>query len=109
MARIDVHGGDFVKGVGAFHAGSGFVLCDHDGKSESIPLSRLEVADHASEVSLQIYGGGDAMRADLEHVTSESETVGQRVFIAIFADGRLLLASADQTSFEEICAPRGAC
>ena len=106
MASIDILGGDFAKGTGAFHTGAGFMLHDHDGKSETIPLCRLEVADHASEVSLQIFGAGDALRADFQCV-AESEAAGRRVFIAIFADGRLLLASTDQRSFEEICAPRG--
>jgi|SRR5712691_74020 len=102
MARIDVHGGDFTKGVGAFHTGGGFTLRDRDGKSETIPLCRLRIADHASEVSLQIFGAGDAVRADFQ-CAAESEAAGRRAFIALFADGRLLLASTDQTSFEQIC------
>ena len=48
MARIDVHGGDFTNGMGAFHIGGGFVLRDRDGKSETIPLCRLQIAEHAS-------------------------------------------------------------
>ena len=105
MARIDVHGGDFTKGVGAFHTGGGFMLRDRDGKSETIPLCRLQIVEHASEVSLQIYGAGDAVRADFQ-CAAESEAAGRRVFIALFADGRLLLASTDQTSFEQICGAR---
>jgi hypothetical protein len=105
MARIDVHGGDFTKGVGAFHTGGGFILRDRDGKSETIPLCRLRMVDHASEISLQIFGAGEAVRTDFEHAP-ESEGAGRRVFIALLADGRLLLASTDQTSFEQICDAR---
>jgi hypothetical protein len=105
MARIDVHGGDFAKGIGAFHARGGFVLRDSDGEVDTIPLSRLEAADHASEISLQIFGAGEALRMDFERAT-KSVAAGHRLFIAVFADGRLLLASADQAAFEQICGAR---
>ena len=102
MAAIDVLGGDFAKGIGAFHTGSGFVLHGRDGRAESIPLCRLEWADHASEVSLEVLGAFD-LRAAL--AAAESEAGERRMFIAIFRDGRLLLATADQASFAEICSP----
>jgi len=104
---IEVHGGDFAKGPGWFYPGGSFVMRAKNGRPESIPLSRLEAADHASEISLQIFGAGEALRMDFERATG-SEAAGRRLFIAIFADGRLLLASTDQASFEEICTPRGA-
>ena len=104
MAAIDVLGGDFAKGIAAFHRGSGFLLRDKDGKADTIPLCRLQWADHASEVSLEVFGAFE-LRADL--AAAESESQGRRVFIAIFVDGRLLLASTDETSFQEICKPRG--
>lgn len=106
METIEVHGGDFAKGVGWFYRGSSFVLRDKNGRPESTPLARLAVADHASEISLQIFGAGEALRMDFERAT-ESVAAGHRLFIAAFADGRLLLAAADQATFEEICTPRG--
>jgi hypothetical protein len=48
---------------------------------------------------------GESLRADFECAMSEGKT-GERMFIACFDDGRLLLASTDRTSFEEICAAR---
>ena len=60
------------------------------------------MVDHASEISLQILGAGEAVRIDFERA-AESEAAGRRLFSALFADGRLLLASTDQTSFEQIC------
>jgi len=99
---IEVHGGDFAKGVGWFYPGGSFVMRAKNGRPESIPLSRLEAADHASQISLRIFGAGEALRMDFEHAT-ESVAAGHSLFIAIFADGRLLLASIEQTSFEQIC------
>jgi hypothetical protein len=103
-ARIDVHGGDFPKGGGSFHTSSGFLLIDRDGKPETIPLSQLGIADHASEISLAIVGASASTRAQFERAAAAP---GQRMFIAVFADGRQLLASTDPKTFEEICAPRG--
>jgi len=102
---LKVHGGDFTKGDGWFYPG-GLVLRDRNGKPESIPLPRVQAADHASEISLTMFGGGETLRADFERAMIEGDTAERRLFIAIFADGRLLLASTDQRSFEEICAPR---
>ncbi len=103
MAKLMVHGGDFAKGDGWFYPGGRFVLRDKNGKPESIPLTRVEVADHASKVSLRIFGADESLRSDFENATVESEW---RMFLACFDDGRLLLASTDQRSFAEICAPR---
>ena len=109
MARIDIHGGDFAKGLGWFYADNGFVLRDKDGKPASIPLARLEAADQASEASLRIFGVSDSMRADFGDATAQAEPIGWRVFIAIFADGRLLLASTDQSTFNQTCGPSRPC
>jgi hypothetical protein len=105
MAKLMVHGGDFAKGDGWFYPGGRFVLRDKNGWPESILLARVEAADHASEVSLALFGGGESLRADFECAMSEGKT-RERMFIACFDDGRLLLASTDRTSFEEICASR---
>ena len=104
MATFEVHGGDFAKGTGWFYPGRSFVLRDKHGRPEGIPFSRLEAADQASEISLQIFGAGEALRMDFEHAI-ESVAAGHRLFIAAFADGRLLLASTEQTSFEQIRKP----
>jgi hypothetical protein len=100
---IEVHGGDFTKGVGWFYPGVSFVLRAENGRPVSIPFSQLEGVDDASETSLQEFGADETLRIDFEHAT-ESVAAGHCLFIAKFADGRLLLASTDQNSFEEICA-----
>lgn len=100
MARLEVISGDFVKGVGVFHRGNGFMLWEAPGKVAILPLCRLELVDHASDSSLQLLSATDEMRADFQGAI---EAEGQRIFIAKFADGRILLAEADQKSFEEIC------
>ena len=103
MAKLVVHGGDFTKGDGWFYQGGGFVLHDKNKKPESIPLARVEMADHASKTSLRIFKNDESLRSDFESATVEAEW---RMFLACLDDGRLLLASTDQKSFEEICAPR---
>jgi hypothetical protein len=105
MAKLTVHGGDFRRGDGWFYPGGTLVLRNSDGKPESISLAGVEIAGQASGASLRIYGGDEVLHADFEQAKSESET-GKRIFIACLADGRLLLASTDQESFEEICTPR---
>jgi hypothetical protein len=99
MAKLTVHGGDFKKGEGWFYPGGRFVLDDEEGTQHSIPLVEIEAAEHASEASLRAFG----CDADFEHAKAECEAEAQ-MFIACFDDGRLLLASTDQQSFEEICA-----
>jgi len=102
---IHIHGGDFTKGIAWFYPG-GFVLRAKNGRPESVPLSLVKIADIASEISLQVYGATEALRFDFE-CASESVSPGHRLFIVAFADGRVLLASADQTTFEQICTPTG--
>jgi hypothetical protein len=101
-AKLTVHGGDFTKGNGYFYSGKRFLLRDRNGQPETNPLVRIEACDLASELTLDIFECDDALRADLKHATG----VRERIFIAYFDDGRHLLASTDQRSFEQICGPR---
>jgi hypothetical protein len=105
---IEVRGGDFTKGVGWFYRGVSFVLRAANGRPASISFSQLEAVDQASEISLQIFGADETLRRDFEHavelIAPELVAAGHCLFIAKFTDGRLLLASTDQNSFEEICA-----
>jgi hypothetical protein len=105
MAAIEIRGGDFMKGNGAFHAGEGFTLRNEAGQVETIPFRQLTMVDHASEISLSILGAAAPLQRDFAGA-AESVALGHRLFIARFTDARLLLASTDQTTFEQICAPR---
>ena len=73
MAKLTVHGGDFRRGDGWFYPGGQLVLRNDDGKSESIPLARVEIAEQASKASLRIYGGDEVLHADFERAITESE------------------------------------
>jgi hypothetical protein len=106
MARIEVHGGDFRKGIGALHARDGFTLRGQKGEVQKISFCQLTMVDQASTISLSIFGASEPLQRDFERA-AESMSAGRRLFIARFADARLLLASADQTTFEQICTPRG--
>lgn len=99
---LEVHGGDFTRGFGWFYRDGSFVLRAKNGRPEGIPASQLEAVDHASEI-LEIFDAAKTLRNDFEHATVAT---GQTLFIAVFADGRMLLASTDQPSFEQICAAR---
>jgi hypothetical protein len=73
MAKLKIHGGDFAKGDGWFYPGVRIVLRDKNGKPESIPLKDLEVADHASEASLRIFGGDEVLIGELERATRRQD------------------------------------
>jgi hypothetical protein len=103
MAKLRIQGGDFTRGEGWFYPVGGFVLRGEHNRPQSIPLSQLEAVDHASEISLTTFGADETLRTDYERARTEG-AAGEQIFIAIFNDGRLLLASTDQKSFEEICA-----
>jgi hypothetical protein len=68
---------------------------------DSALLASIEATDHVSAVSLRIFGASEPLIHELAHVL---DTDNQRSFVVIFRDGRLLIASTDQKSFEEICA-----
>lgn len=103
MPRIVVHGGDFPQSAGAWQSDLGFYLIDVTGAPETIPPDQLTMADHASEITLGIAGASAATRAQFEQATVPP---GHVMFVAVFGDGRMLLASTDQQTFECICAPR---
>jgi hypothetical protein len=103
MGKLKIHAGDFAKGRAWFHPGTGFVLQNKNGKRESIPIEDLVVEDEATEGSIRALGGDEAMIGELERVAPSDRTKGQRLFIASFDDGRLLLASARLRSYTEIC------
>jgi hypothetical protein len=105
VAQITVHGGDFTKGVGGFHA-NGFTLLDQHGIAVAMPLGQLTTAEPATVLALSVFGAGLRLWRDFERAR-KSIAAGHYLFIAKFADGRLLLASADQAAFEKICTPRG--
>jgi hypothetical protein len=103
MAKLTIHGGDFKKGDGWFYSGSRFVLHDVHGRPQSIPLVQIEAAERASESSLRIFGCDESLLSNFEQAKAERKA-GEQMFIACFDDGRLLLASTDQQSVEEVCA-----
>jgi hypothetical protein len=99
MGRLKIYGGNFAKGRAWFTPRAGFVLRDKDGKQESISVEALAVAGRATEESILALGGDEALVDELERVPPSDKIGGQRVFIASFDDGRLLLASASLRSY----------
>jgi hypothetical protein len=99
MAKLTVHGGDFKKGDGWFYPSGSFLLNNKEDKPEPIPLTNVEAAERASDSALRFFTGGESLHADFER-----SKVHKWAFIACFDDGRLLFASTDQDSFEQICA-----
>jgi hypothetical protein len=109
MARraIKIHGGDFT-GECWFAPGEGLILHDREGKLQRlVSLERIAVADSATEeTTIRTLGADDALVRVLKRVPAE-EKIGPRYsFIAKFHDGRLLLASADLATYNEICGGR---
>jgi hypothetical protein len=100
VAQITVHGGDFTKGVGGFHA-NGFTLLDQHGIAVAMPLGQLTTAQPATAIALSVFGAGARLWRDFERAR-KSIAAGHYLFIAKFADRRLLLASTDQVTFEQI-------
>lgn len=106
MAKLTIYGGDFAKGDGWFYPARGFMFPTKSGRPELISLRNLVAADLASEVSIKLLGGGEALIRELERVPASDRTAAQRTFIAYFGDGRLLLASTEVKAAEEICGMR---
>lgn len=58
MAKIKVHGGDFLKGDGQLSFGSLVLRTPaHNVAGEAIPLSRLSLVDIATEANVKRLGG----------------------------------------------------
>lgn len=109
MAVVKVHGGDFLKGTGAYHFGS-LVLKTVQNPiiGEAVPASKLELVQVASEdvvkkffgtagcglVGGLILGPVGALAGLLAGGRKKEIT-----FIARFRDGRKLLATTDSKTF----------
>ena len=101
MAKLTIHGEDFARGDGWYYSPGCFVLLDKNGRPESIPLAEVLAVDHATESALWEFGASVPVVSELVPVLDVST---EPTFVAIFRDGRLLVASTDVKSFEEIYA-----
>jgi hypothetical protein len=112
MATITVHSGDYAQGRAWFYPsprgkshGFGFVVRYHYGQLRRIPVEDIGAAELATVEAIRTLGGDEAMVDALAQL-SDYERAG--TFVALFADGTLLLASADPETCWRICAGRGA-
>jgi hypothetical protein len=112
MAIITVHGGDYARGRAWFYPsprdnshGFGFVVRHHNRQLRRIPIEDIGGAEPATVEAIRTLGGDEAMVEALAQL-SDGERAG--AFVALFADGSLLLASADPETCWRICAGRGA-
>lgn len=112
MAKIKVHGGDFLKGDGQLSLGSLVLRTPaHNIAGESIPLSRLSLVDIATEANVKKLGGtvgwgavGSVLFGPVGLLAGLlAGGRGKEVtFVAQFKDGRKLLATTDNKTFIKI-------
>lgn len=110
MAKLVVHAGDWGKGTGQFSFGS-FALPKGGWSFEGVPMTALESVQIATEESVKKIGGtvgwGAAGAVLLGPVgLLAGLLMGGRgkdvTFIAMFKDGRKMLATVDAKSFTKI-------
>lgn len=114
MATIKVHGGDFNKGDSSFFYGNLRLNTPaHPIMGESIPKSQLQVVEMASEENVKKIGGavGWGIAAGLLFgpvgLLAGLLAGGRRkqvTFVAVFKDGRKLLATTDNKTYTELMA-----
>jgi len=112
MAKIKVHAGDFLKGKGDYVFGSIQLKTEaHPYMGESLHVSELEVVEQASEESVKKIGGtvgwGVAGAALLGPAGMLAGLLlggrGKEVtFVAVFKDGRKLLATTDSKTYTKL-------
>ena len=112
MAKIKVHAGDFLKGDGQYSFGALILMTEeHKFLGETIPITKLETVDIATEESVKKLGGtigwGAAGAVILGPVGLLAGLLlgGKKkevTFVAKFKDGRKLLASTDSKTFTKL-------
>ena len=115
MATVNVHAGDFLKGVSFFvetTGGAGYLALKNATKTNlTVPITLLEAVEQASEESVKKIGGtigwGIAGAVVLGPVGLLAGLLlgGKKkevTFVARFKDGRKLLATTDSASFTKL-------
>ena len=112
MAKVKVHAGDFIKGDGQYSFGSLILKTkEHNIIGETIPITESESVEIATEERVKKLGGtvgwGAAGALILGPVGLLAGLLlgGKRkevAFIAIFKDGRKLLATVDSKTFTKL-------
>ena len=112
MAKIKVHAGDFLKSDGQYNFGSLILMTEeHNFLGETIPITKLETVEIATEESVKKIGGtigwGAAGAIILGPVGLLAGLLlgGKKkevTFVAKFKDGRKLLASTDSKTFTKL-------
>ena len=96
MARLKVHGGDFApSGVWFYPARGrsvGFIVRTHDNRQQRILVEDLGAAEPATADWIRTLSGDETMVDALEQLSVDDRA---GAFVALFTDGRILLASTD--------------
>lgn len=112
MAKVTVHAGDFLEGVGQFSEGSLKLRTEkHKILREIISVSELETVEIATEENIKKIGGtigwgiAGALVLGPVGLLAGALLGGKKkeiTFIAKFKDGRKLLATADSKTFTKL-------
>lgn len=112
MAKIKVHAGDFIEGVGYYSYGSLILKTkEHNIAGETIASTELSVLDIASEDNVKKIGGTVGWGAAGGMIFGPVGLLAglllggkkkQVTFVAQFKDGRKLLATTDSKTFTKL-------
>jgi hypothetical protein len=111
MTAITVHDGDYRSGSASFYPsrlhggglGFGFVVRTRHNQTHRIPLEDISAVEYATPDAIRMLGGGDRMVDTFERLSVEERN---GAFVALFADGTMLLGSTDVETCWRICVGR---
>ena len=108
MVKIEIHAGDFPKGVASFMAPQ-LILPSGPGRlmGESIKLNELEDVQIATPDNIGLIGGDDGWPQRTDDVLRFAEGLSasrkrEVVFVARFKDGRKFLATTKGKTYEKL-------